>query len=318
VTAPTPAPGAVLVAGESLVDVVIGPDGTTIEERPGGAPLNIAVGLARLDVPTHLLTSFGSDDRGDLVAAHLRDSRVVLHPGSRGPAPTSVARALLDARNHATYEFDLSWDPPEPALPAGCIAVHVGSLGTVTPPGDAVLRGLAAHARAAGLVVSYDPNVRPAALSDAADPWRDVRRYAAGAAVVKLSDQDAEHLQPGRPLDDLLDDLLRGEHTLLAVVTRGEHGLRLATAHHRVDVHAAPADVVDTVGAGDACMAGLLAALRARHRLTGPALRDLSHEDLEMVGEFAAEVAALTCARRGANPPWLRELAGGVARPGSA
>ncbi|MGH3354436.1 MAG: PfkB family carbohydrate kinase, partial [Nocardioidaceae bacterium] len=231
-------PGSVLVAGESLVDVVIGPDGEVIEVAPGGAPLNIAVGLARLGVITRLLTTFGEDEHGDRVARHLSASGVEVHPGSRVRAATSVARALLDRRHQATYEFELSWDPPDAVLPTDCQAVHVGSLGTVTEPGAARMRQLAARARAAGVVVSYDPNVRPAVLTDVPDPWQDVRRHAAGAGVVKLSDQDAEHLQPGRPLDDVLDDLLRGEQTLLAVVTRGEQGIRLATPADRVDVPA--------------------------------------------------------------------------------
>lgn len=297
-----------LVAGESLVDVVIGPDGETIEVAPGGAPLNIAVGLARLGVPTHLLTTFGRDHHGELVERHLAESGVTVHPGARGSARTSVARALLDAHHQATYEFELTWDPPPATLPPHCGAVHVGSLGTVTEPGAARVAAVAAQAREAGLVVSYDPNVRPAVLGDVTDPWDDVRRHAAGATVVKMSDQDAEHLQPGRSLDDLIDELLGGAHTALAAVTRGEHGMRLASAQDRVDVPAPVVQVVDTVGAGDACMAGLLAALHSRGRLGLEGLRTLSATDLRAVGSEAAAVAAFTCSRRGANPPWRREL----------
>jgi fructokinase len=300
--------GCVLVAGESLVDVVIGPDGQTIEVTPGGSPLNVAVGLSRLGVPTQLLTSFGDDEHGDLVARHLQDSDVALHAGSQGPAATSVARALLDERHQASYEFELTWDPPPVSLPDGCRAVHIGSLGTVTEPGRARVAALAEQARERGLVVSYDPNVRPAVPAASADPWAAVRRYAAGAAVVKLSDQDAEHLQPGRTLDDLLDELLSAPDTSLAVVTRGEHGLRLAGRQGRADVPAPRVAVVDTVGAGDACTAGLLAALHERGRLDVPSLSKLSVDDLQAVGAAAATVAAFTCARRGANPPWRREL----------
>ncbi|HWL98830.1 MAG TPA: PfkB family carbohydrate kinase [Nocardioidaceae bacterium] len=307
-----PSTGSVLVAGESLVDVVIGPDGQTIESAPGGAPLNIAVGLARLGVPTALLTTIGADDYGERVARHVHDSGVALHEGVHDSGSTSVARALLDEQRHATYEFALSWDPPEAVLPANCAAVHIGSLGTVIAPGDARMADLAARARAAGVVVSYDPNVRPAVLGDVADPWSDVRRIAAGAAVVKLSDQDGEYLQPGRSLDDLLDALLRGEHTQLAAITRGEHGLLLATEDHRLHVPAPKVDVVDTVGAGDACMAGLLAALHQRGQLDRSSLRRLDAADLDAIGAMAARVAALTCARRGANPPWLAELDGGA------
>jgi fructokinase len=303
-----PSAGSVLVAGEALVDVVIGPDGQTIETAPGGAPLNIAVGLARLGVATELLTTIGADEHGEQVTRHVHESGVALHDGVHDSGSTSVARALLDAQHHATYEFALSWDPPEAVLPSDCAAVHIGSLGTVIAPGHTRMADLSARARAAGIVVSYDPNVRPAVLGEVADPWADVRRIAAGAAVVKMSDQDGEYLRPGRPLDDLLDTLLRGEHTLLAAITRGAHGLLLATEDHRVRVPAPKVDVVDTVGAGDACMAGLLAALHQRGQLDLSSLRRLDADDLDAIGGMAARVAALTCARRGANPPWLREL----------
>ncbi|MGH3365861.1 MAG: carbohydrate kinase family protein [Nocardioidaceae bacterium] len=311
----TPA-SSILVVGESLVDVVTGPEGATDQQAfehvatPGGAPLNVAVGLARLGVPTQLLTRFGRDANGERIARHLESSGVRLRPGSADARSTSVARARVDARQQATYEFELSWDPPSSAFPADCVAVHIGSLGTVVAPGAGVVEDLAAQARAASLVVSYDPNVRPSVLADVPDPWRDVRRWAAGATVVKLSDQDGAYLQPGRPVDDLLDELLSAEHTLLAVVTLGERGIRMATTTHRVDVPAPPTRVVDTVGAGDACMAGLLAALRGRGQLQRSAIGRLRVDDLRAVGSAAAAVAALTCSRRGADPPWLRDLEG--------
>ncbi|MGH3355938.1 MAG: PfkB family carbohydrate kinase, partial [Nocardioidaceae bacterium] len=92
------------------------------------------------------------------------------------------------------------------------------------------------------------------------------------------------------------------------VVTRGEQGIRLATPADRVDVPAPTVDVVDTVGAGDACMAALLAALLMRGQLDASSLRSLVPRDLRQIGAVAATVAALTCSRRGADPPWLSDL----------
>jgi fructokinase len=298
----------VLVAGEALVDEVLAADGRQVEAAPGGGPLNIAVTLARLGVPTDLLTSFGTDAYGDGIAAHLDGSGVHLFPGSRGRAPTSVAQARLDHRNQATYDFDLHWDPPAAEPPPECQAVHVGSLGTVVEPGATRMHALVRRAHAADVVVSYDPNVRPTVLGEVGDPWPDVRDLAGAAALVKLSDEDAAYLRPGVSEDRVLDDLLRGAHTLLAVLTRGQQGLRLATREHRVDVPAVPVDVVDTVGAGDACMGGLLAALFLGARLDLASLQRLESADLEQVGAVAARVAALTCSRRGADPPVRDEL----------
>ena len=298
----------VLVAGEALVDEVLAPDGSRVEAAPGGGPLNIAVTLARLGVPTDLLTSFGSDGYGERVAAHLERSGVRLYPGSRGRTRTSVARARLDHRHQATYDFDLHWDPPAAVPAPGCAAVHVGSLGTVVAPGAARVHELVRRANHEAIVVSYDPNVRPAVLDAVVDPWAAVRDLAAAATLVKLSDEDAAYLRPGSSEDAVLDELLRGDRTRLAVLTRGQHGLRLATREHRVVVPAVPVDVVDTVGAGDACMGGLLAALFLGGRLDEASLQRLEAADLEQVGAVASQVAALTCSRRGADPPARDDL----------
>ncbi|MPZ95646.1 MAG: carbohydrate kinase [Propionibacteriales bacterium] len=301
----------VLVVGESLVDVVIGPSGSVLDTRPGGAPLNIAVGLARLEIPTQLLTTYGDDVYGGLVEQHALDSDVRLVPGSRTADPTSVARALLDETQAASYEFDLRWAPPALDLPAGLAGLHVGSIGTAQPPGDATVLRLAEQAIAAGVPVTYDPNVRPAISPDPVQAWEGVRRWAGLADVVKLSDDDAAYLQPGpeseADADAMLDMLLAQDRTRLAVVTCGGDGTRLATRRHRVDVPAPPVAVVDTVGAGDSFMSGLIAALLDRDLLDAR-LAELTDAELREVGGFAAAVAAVTCSRRGADPPRRADL----------
>jgi fructokinase len=305
-------PQSVLVVGESLVDVVISPTGETIDTKPGGAPLNIAVGLARLDLPTWLLTTFADDEHGRLVAAHARASRVRLLDESRSMSPTSVARALLDDRNEATYEFELHWDPPPVELPGDLAAVHVGSLGTVVDPGRQAVHELVGRATQAGVPVTYDPNVRPAVSTDAAAAWSDVRRWAESADVVKMSDADAAYLRPDLDADGLLDAVLTDGRTALAVLTQGAKGTVLATDRHRVSVPAPSVEVVDTVGAGDSFMSGLLAALVERDllapQLTPERLPELTQAALAEIGAFAARVAAVTCSRRGADPPRRHEL----------
>lgn len=294
----------VLVVGESLVDVIRSSEGNAVETRPGGAPLNVAVGLARLGVPTSLHTAYGQDAHGDLVHRHLTDSGVRVVTDRTGE-PTSVADALLDAAGAAAYRFDLAWDPPPVTLPDGLGALHVGSLGTVLEPGAAVVRDAVDRAAMAGILVTYDPNVRPATSPDGERAWRGVREWAAAAHVVKLSDDDAAHLRPGASPEDVVDDLLAGERTDLVVVTSGR-GASLATARHRVEVTAPSVDVVDTVGAGDSFMSALVAAL------AGSRPAELSREALQRIGDFACTAAAITCSRQGADPPALVDLPQGV------
>lgn len=294
----TPA-GRFVVVGESLVDIVL-PVGGEPAEAPGGSPMNVAVGLARLGVPTTLVTELGEDPHGTLVADHVRASGVELTPGSlRRDHPTSTATAHLGADGAATYDFELTWSLTPSRLPDATTGLHVGSLGAVLAPGREAVIDLLEQARGAGLFVSYDPNVRPAFLPT----WDDVAEVARYADVVKMSDEDHELLRPGTPVADVARDLLAGDRTHLVVVTRGPLGSMAFTQGGQVEVAAPPTDLVDTVGAGDSFMAALVAVL-----LEWDTPRDLSTEQLRALVEAAGLAAAITCSRRGANPPTRREL----------
>jgi fructokinase len=300
--------GRILVVGEALVDIVSGPDGDMTETRPGGAPLNVAVGLARLQVPTTLLTSFGADDHGALVARHLAESGVRLASPSPGPAPTSVAHASLDERGAATYHFDLAWDPPAVPVPDNVQALHTGSLATVLEPGAKATRALVDSAIAAGATITYDPNVRPAISPDRGEAWRRVRQWAERAHVVKLSDADAGFLCPGTGIGEVIDRFLAWQRTRLVVVTCGADGATLATARERVHVEAPRVRVVDTVGAGDSFMSALLADMAGRELADPDSLAGTTRQRLQQIGAFAVTAAAITCSRRGADPPYRREV----------
>lgn len=308
-TGPRPGPRAV-VAGEALVDIVVPTSGPR-EHAPGGSPLNVAVGLARLDVPTTLVTRIGDDDFGRLVTEHVRASDVALSPGSvvAGGA-TSTATAYLDAEHAATYEFELEWDLPTVELPRDVLGVHVGSLGATLEPGKAAVMDLVRRAGDADVFVSYDPNIRPFFLHDREAAWRDVCDIGGGARLVKLSDEDLALLRPGSQEDDVCRELLAGRHTEVVVLTRGGGGATAYTEGATLHVPAPPTDVVDTVGAGDSFMAAMLAMLCDWNVPSGGdgALRALDDTRVEMLVRGAAAAAAVTCSRRGANPPTRRDL----------
>ncbi|HYO38530.1 MAG TPA: carbohydrate kinase [Nocardioidaceae bacterium] len=300
-----------LVVGESLVDIVVPADGSSRHNAVGGSCLNVAVGLARLDVPTTLVTRVGDDDFGRQVAEHVQASDVVLSPGSVvTDGTTSTATAHLDTEHAATYEFDLEWDLPTVDLPTDVLGVHVGSLGATLEPGKAAVMDLVRRAVDADVFVSYDPNIRPFFLRDREAAWRDVCEIAGGARLVKLSDEDLELLRPGSPHDDVCRELLAGRHTEVVVLTRGGRGATAYTEGATLHVPAPPTDVVDTVGAGDSFMAAMLAMLCDWDVPAGGegALRALDDARVELLVRGAAAAAAVTCSRRGANPPTRREL----------
>ncbi|QGK68778.1 carbohydrate kinase [Allosaccharopolyspora coralli] len=294
----------VTVVGESLVDLVLRPGDTEPVEHPGGSPANVSVGLSRLDHAPTLLTRLGEDERGELVARHLRDNGVDVR-SSVAPR-TSTALARLDERGSATYEFDLDWDVADLRVPGGTGLLHVGSLAAVLAPGAETVQSMVRDAaRAGNVLISYDPNVRPTITPDRDSVREHVLRTAAHAHIVKCSEEDLEFLFPGTPPEALPQ--MFAEAALVAV-THGGDGVFWATDHHTGTLAPPQIEMVDSVGAGDAFMAGLLdGALRAG---VGPRSLDALADEAatEQIMRRATTVAAITCARAGANPPTTAEV----------
>jgi fructokinase len=299
----------VVVVGEALVDVMVPPEGET-SSAVGGSPLNVVVGLARLGVPGVLITRIGDDEHGRLVGDHVRAAGAGLSEGSVVPgSTTSAATAHLDEEGAARYDFDLTWDLQQQPLPEAR-GLHVGSLGALLLPGRRAVEDLVRQADEAELFVSYDPNIRPALVTDTEEAWHDVVDLASRCRLVKVSDEDLAVLRPGRPTDELARELLRSETTELVVVTRGAAGATAYTDGSAVDEPAPETTVVDTVGAGDSFMAALLAVLDGWDLpADGPgALAALDADHVAMLLRGAMQAAALTVSRRGANPPTRQEL----------
>lgn len=300
----------IVVVGESLIDVVVDPDGD-IHEEVGGSPLNVAVGLARLEVPAMLITEVGHDERGGRILQALSAAEVEVVSPAPASGTTATATAHLDAVGIATYDFDLGWSLPHQELPH-CDALHVGSLGTVIEPGRDSVLDLVDQAYARGVFVSYDPNVRPAFLEDRTSAWRDIEALAERANLVKMSEEDVEALHPGADPGVIATSLLSGERTELVVITHGGDGAAAYADGVSVSVPAPPTDLVDTVGAGDSFMSAMLTILYDSGA-TGPHGEGVpaDEEGLTRLLSGAVRVAAITCERRGAQPPTRSEVPDG-------
>jgi fructokinase len=292
----------VLVIGEALTDIVSDGAGAA-KEHPGGSPANVALGLARLGRRTGLLTRIGADERGRAISAHLEGSGVRIVEGSVTADRTSTATATLDADGIASYVFDMNWSLPESIDVSGTGALHTGSIATFLPPGGDAVLSLVEDAP--GRLVSYDPNARPQFMGAPEAALARIERFVAAADVVKVSDEDVAWMAPGRdPLD-----VVRGwreSGPALVVLTRGPDGATGVTEAGTVDVPAPRIRVVDTVGAGDAFMSGLLDALAAAELLRADAVPEIGRlEGDRLAGMLAhaVRVAAYTCTMAGAQPP---------------
>jgi fructokinase len=316
--------GVVAVAGEALVDFVPAGEPGVFRAAPGGSPANVAVGLARLEVPTRLLARIADDLLGHRLRAHLDGNGVDLSFAVRAAEPTSLAIVAVGRDGVVEYDFrvegtaDWQWRDQElaGALDGGVVALHAGSLALTMPPGADVLQRLLAQAGQA-MTVSYDPNCRPLLMGSPDAVRGRIEALVALADVVKASVDDLDWLLPGRPPEQVAEAWL-AKGPALVVITLGPGGLLAAS--RQAGVLRRPGrvvEVVDTVGAGDACMAALLAGLHRRDLLGAgrrPALRAMDGATLTEVADEAVLAAAITCTRPGADPPTAADLRAAAGR----
>jgi fructokinase len=308
----------VCVIGEALIDLVIDPSAAAVDgathytAHPGGSPFNVAVGLARLGQPTQLLARLSGDAFGQQLRAHALANGVDLSLVVDAHEPSTLAVVGLDSARNAVYEFyldgtaDWQWSDSELArVPADVGWLHTGSLASWRAPGAERIEAALGAARGVGHQISYDPNIRPALMPDHREAVVAVERFVALAHVGKVSAEDLAWLHPGRQAAEIVEEWRSLGPSVVVVTDGGKGAYAVGPSGDPITVAARQVRVVDTVGAGDAFMAGLVNALIRSELPPGRISTDALHR---VVAE-AAVVAALTCARAGANPPTASELA---------
>jgi fructokinase len=285
----------------------------------GGSPANVAVTLARLRQPVRMLVRLGDDAFGQQLRTHLRSNGVGLEWAVDAAEPASLAVATLDDEGRAAYDFYFAgtaacrWVAVElPTFLTPAVALHTGSLAMALAPGAEVIEGLVARERSRGqLTISMDLNLRPSVMPDRQSERDRVERQIRLAHVVKASDDELAWLYPDVPVEEVVASW-RAAGVLCCVVTLGAKGAYLRAPDgtvYRQSGRQVP--VVDTVGAGDAFTGAMLASLATVGALgEGPAARlaAVTPEQWRAVLEISDMVAAITCTRRGANPPTFDEV----------
>jgi fructokinase len=339
----------VLVVGECLVDMapvkgpalVTGPGARTGSLRqpsqhfmamPGGSCANVAVGLARLGVRSCFAARIARGGFGPWLRGYFSDNGVDLSLSVDAAEPATLAAVTLDDQGRAFYTFygpeTADWRWQESELPAperralaghGVAAVHTGSLPIAfEPSGDVLARWLTKLRRGNDVLISFDPNMRTVPGVDEAAYRRRLEEIIASAHVVKASNEDVEAMYPGSdPLGTAGKWLAGG--AVLVIITEGAGG---ATAVHcnGFQAHLSPPDikVADTIGAGDAFSAGLLAYFAHRGLLHPHGVATADATELQAGLSQAIATSAFTCTRPGADPPDAEELEAFVAQHPSA
>ncbi len=301
----------ILVGGEALYDLVLQGPTDDLHGHPGGGAFNTARTIGRLAQPVSYLGPLSRDRFGERLLGLLEEDSVGLAALERTNDPTTLALAEVDDDGVARYRFyergtsavGLTPEAALASLPDGVRYLHVGTLGLTLEPVATALEAVVEHLAPTALI-AVDPNIRPWVIGDA-DAYRArMRRVLANAHVVKVSEEDLDWLYPDAPHVEAVRELLALGPTL-GLLTRGPNGALVVTRTAEVAVPAPRAKVVDTIGAGDAFGGGFLAWWSER----GLARDDLGTIDLAVEATaFACLVAARTCSRPGASPPYRSEL----------
>jgi fructokinase len=298
--------GQVWVAGEVLIDLI--PEGADRKPIVGGGPANTAKALAKLGVDTHFIDGISSDQYGQMAKNELKTSSVKLDYVKYSDKPTCLAIVSLSESGSATYEFVIEntatfdfthdWLPnPKTDRPS---LLHIGTLATAIEPGASVLFEWAQSVAKFAPIV-FDPNIRPAVISDREQYLAQVERWLAISSAVKVSEDDLKWLYPSLDVEQVVNNWLTKGPSLI-VVTYGDKGLTGYRKGEVVSVEAVQVKVVDTVGAGDTVGAILVEAI------VKDGLDSLTDVRLETMLKRAAQAAAITVSRVGANPPTFQEL----------
>ena len=312
----------ILVCGEALIDLFAGvPEGSEIPARAvaGGSPFNVAVGLARLGVRTAFFGGISRDFFGAFLSERLAregvDDRFLVR-SDRGSTISIVATSAGGQPHYAFHgegaaDRSLQLADLPAALPDDVRALSFGSYSMVVEPTGATLAALARreHGRR---VISVDANVRPTVVSDM-QRWADAaERFYRTATLIKASDEDIQAAWGGRLgiADAAAYWLDCGAR--LVVVTAGAKGATAFSAAGSVSVPGRSVAVCDTVGAGDAFHAALLAQFAKTDRLHSDAIAALDLAAIRELLSYATIAAAITVSRDGADLPTAADVAAGL------
>ncbi|WP_336238718.1 aminoimidazole riboside kinase [Enterobacter chuandaensis] len=291
------------VLGDAVVDLL--PDGEgRLLQCPGGAPANVAVGIARLGGKSAFIGRVGDDPFGRFMAKTLADERVDVKHMRLDPAHrTSTVVVDLDDHGERSFTFmvrpsaDLFLESGDlPTFRAG-EWLHVCSIALSAEPSRSTTFQAMDAIRKAGGYVSFDPNIRPDLWPDENALRRCLEQALQSADVVKLSVEELAFLTGDADVQAGLNTLMQRCPARQVLVTQGKEGV---IAWHEGTVKhypATPVKCVDTTGAGDAFVSGLLYGLAAGQELV-PAIA------------LAQRCGALATTAKGAMTalPWQHDL----------
>ncbi len=282
--------------------------------NPGGAPANVAVAAARLGCSTAFIGKVGADSLGGYLRQVLEENGVD-HSGLQvGESATTMAIVSIDETGERSFRFlrgadcEMVPEDVDEKMAQNSRILHFGSVSLTQGIARSATIFTARAAHRAGMLVSYDPNYRPALWRTKRDALEWMSLPLPLVDIIKLSEEEL-------PLLTGSEDLEEGSRALeeqgirLIMITLGAKGAFCRWQGESFTVPSVPAKVADTNGAGDTFMGAVLSRLCRRGEKP---LENLERGELEEILAFANRAASITCSRSGAIPamPTLAEVEG--------
>ena len=305
----------ILCCGEALIDFmpVKTADGDiAFQPFNGGSIYNVAIALGRLGQDVGYFGGLSNDFFGDMIGNELANSNVDISLSIKSARATTLAFVKFNDGQPEYVFLDegsagrmLSDDQMLEILDEVDL-LHFGSISLINNPAASMFEKLAAREKGRRLI-SIDPNIRPSLVSNESDYRARLERMFSFADIIKISDEDLKWLYPGVSHKNCASRWL-SEKTTLVVITKGAKGATAYAGDNIIEQAIESVDVVDTVGAGDTFMAGLLFALGEAGILSSGKFNTINQAMISNALSFASRIAAITVSRTGANPPWEHEI----------
>lgn len=307
----------IVICGDVLIDFI---PATTVDNEkayipvPGGSSSNIATALGRLGSKVAFMGGISTDFFGDVLLKRMTDAGVDSRYVARNDHGSTLAFVDLEheeARyafydeNSAAQLWERSMSPP---FADDVNLIHIGSTSLIEAP-IAMSCEAMFKAEQGKRLLCIDPNCRPSITKNVHVYRQRIARLTSMADIIKLSLSDLEYILPDVAPEEAAKNWLE-QGASLVVITRGKMGaLGFFKGQPAVVVPPAEArQVVDTVGAGDTFIASMLANFQSKGLLEKSAFSNTKADDVKEALAYAANVAAMVCERRGANPPWKEEV----------
>jgi fructokinase len=307
----------VLSIGEMIIDFIPGERGVGLEKVPsfkkeaGGAPANVAVGVAKLGGRAAFLGKFGKDPFGDFLIHTLQAYQV----DTQGCVQTTEAKtglAFLAVEENGEREFHFYRDPSadmllkEEDIREDLIRqsriVHIGSVTQRLPEAFAATVKALKTARKHGVITSFDVNFRLGIWRGREEEGKaKIRDMATLSDVLKVSEEELHFLTRTTDLEAGAAQLL-DLGPKIVLVTLAEKGVYYLTRQHQGKIPAWKVEAVDATGAGDGFVAGFLRQLSDRVQGRSLELSLAMHEEIEEMAKYGNAVGALTVTKMGAIP----------------